>query len=1251
MSSNVPWNNQFEGLYSGTALSQSEGSWNRPAVNTPQTNPASWPQLGSAPAEPEQPPQSMSQTPMQNLSSQDDTSTWNAGPQNSATTNSETDSNGTNVWGRMPDNNNKNGASATGWGVPSNSWGQHQSTVDDGTAVWGKSSASQQPQGNWGGQVMQGNESSSSGWGVSEPTPPPPPTNSHGQEVSPPLSNSQQTPLPNSSQSNSSNQPVSWAKAASAGLPTNNNGNEASTTEKEPEIPEPPSTPVPPPTTEPDPVQKLVNSHEGWGKKPIQQGTSWNVSDVGIGRSSNQVSNGTEAWGKPTGGQMPPAGGWTDAAPAQKPAAGGWGGNYNQPTAQSQSWGTPSQKQPPRPFMSNNPSSTPAWGDPPSQQSSVNNGRWGDMPSQAPVAQAGGWGAPPVPQHPPGGAGWGGMQPTGDSNPNPGWGTAPPSRAGQSGSSWSSNMVPQSPMNDQAPWGTANQARRHSTVDDGTAAWGDPGTYSKVNMWDKRGKGGNEGVAGQMPNPNPSAEAKGWGVPTQPNQPTNRPPSPKSWGELSQSSRPVADNGTSGWGSKSVQGEKWDKSGNGLSGNWNQPKPSAAGWGQSNDQQWSQSDSGSGWGQPIGKNDNMLKSNMDFGPRGMIQPQPNINQQSMPRNQMPNVLPPQLQNQFNQIRHAVMNGVIPPHVLNPQLMTPQHMHTLLQLVNKAAEYQRLQMQMNLTMQNKNIAPIVRQQQIEQYNRVIRQVQQQIEAQRAAIMQNVLQKAPNIGKSNGPVGGMDLGMRSGGQSMMSPLNNMGSLAQGLPSSMPTPTPNLSSPTMREPQSRLLNSWKQPNQFGGIGDNLQPPNPSVFNNVGPGGDAMYNGVGFRHPQEDGPGVNLGPMKAAAIVQSASQSAPGSAAADPNLALADIGPPEFTPGVPWKGLQHIDPETDPDITPGSVAMAKAMSLNTVKDADQVLKRERNAHSESSTGAQTTSADDTTINAISTDTNTPTDSGPPSAWSSSSNNTAIPSTVSNMPSSLPQDLWRTPPSSTANQRSAFRSGKEQIPQGWDQPPANSPWDQSQSSRSQQGASWSSPNPDNRGSWIVLTNFNNQVDVGSVRQLCMQQGAMISFQPHYPMEGMALVRYSSPDDAANAKKALNMCMAGSTMLVATVATDQEVNNFVTATAGGSWGSSSSGGSNRFMSSGAGSTGGFMSHPSQRPNMGGMPNMNRMTSSGATGQQWSNASSSNVPVGTSWANNGSPNVAWSGATGEDMSRIMSPIYNLLPENLLGGETM
>lgn len=51
-----------------------------------------------------------------------------------------------------------------------------------------------------------------------------------------------------------------------------------------------------------------------------------------------------------------------------------------------------------------------------------------------------------------------------------------------------------------------------------------------------------------------------------------------------------------------------------------------------------------------------------------------------------------------------------------------------------------------------------------------------------------------------------------------------------------------------------------------------------------------------------------------------------------LADIGPPEFIPGKKWAGFRPIDPESDPDITPGSVAIAKTMSVNTVKDVDQV-------------------------------------------------------------------------------------------------------------------------------------------------------------------------------------------------------------------------------------------------------------------------------------------------------------------------------
>lgn len=62
------------------------------------------------------------------------------------------------------------------------------------------------------------------------------------------------------------------------------------------------------------------------------------------------------------------------------------------------------------------------------------------------------------------------------------------------------------------------------------------------------------------------------------------------------------------------------------------------------------------------------------------------------------------------------------------------------------------------------------------------------------------------------------------------------------------------------------------------------------------------------------------------------------NPSLAMAqdangsNLNIPEFIPGVQWKGFRPIDPEIDPDITPGSVAIAKTMSVNTVKDVDQV-------------------------------------------------------------------------------------------------------------------------------------------------------------------------------------------------------------------------------------------------------------------------------------------------------------------------------
>jgi len=44
------------------------------------------------------------------------------------------------------------------------------------------------------------------------------------------------------------------------------------------------------------------------------------------------------------------------------------------------------------------------------------------------------------------------------------------------------------------------------------------------------------------------------------------------------------------------------------------------------------------------------------------------------------------------------------------------------------------------------------------------------------------------------------------------------------------------------------------------------------------------------------------------------------------------EFHPGVPWKGLQNIDPENDPDVTPGSVPTGPTINT-TIQDVNRYL------------------------------------------------------------------------------------------------------------------------------------------------------------------------------------------------------------------------------------------------------------------------------------------------------------------------------
>lgn len=85
--------------------------------------------------------------------------------------------------------------------------------------------------------------------------------------------------------------------------------------------------------------------------------------------------------------------------------------------------------------------------------------------------------------------------------------------------------------------------------------------------------------------------------------------------------------------------------------------------------------------------------------------------------------------------------------------------------------------------------------------------------------------------------------------------------------------------------------------------------------------------------------------------------------------------------------------------------------------------------------------------------------------------------------------------------------------------------------------------------------------------------------------------------------------------------------------------------------------PQQAGQMPGhQPEPGSLTTSAGGPPLWSNATPNNVPMAGGWQQGVGAmppaNPAWSGGGPEDMSRgIMSPMHSLLPENLLGGESM
>ncbi|KAG9338823.1 hypothetical protein JZ751_025260 [Albula glossodonta] len=244
----------------------------------------------------------------------------------------------------------------------------------------------------------------------------------------------------------------------------------------------------------------------------------------------------------------------------------------------------------------------------------------------------------------------------------------------------------------------------------------------------------------------------------------------------------------------------------------------------------------------------------------------------------------------------------------------------------------------------------------------------------------------------------------------------------------------------------------------------------------------------------------------------------------------PPEFQPGVPWKGIQSADPESDPYMTPGSVLGSSGTS--SLNDTEHQLLRDNTESNPSlntllpSPGAWPYSASDSPLtNAHNSAKYTeykpswpPDPIGHNKPWKTNRNSSQMP---------------RPPPGLTHQKQpslSSWGGGGPRLSRGW-----------GGSSASQE----TRYGPDKGDeSWI---------DGSTLRTICLQHGPLLTF--HLGLtQGSALIRYSSRQEAAKAQSALHMCVLGNTTILAEFVSEEEVARYFAHSQAGGSGSGSGGG-------------------------------------------------------------------------------------------------
>ncbi|KAM9462007.1 trinucleotide repeat-containing gene 6B protein isoform 2-T2 [Clarias gariepinus] len=253
----------------------------------------------------------------------------------------------------------------------------------------------------------------------------------------------------------------------------------------------------------------------------------------------------------------------------------------------------------------------------------------------------------------------------------------------------------------------------------------------------------------------------------------------------------------------------------------------------------------------------------------------------------------------------------------------------------------------------------------------------------------------------------------------------------------------------------------------------------------------------------------------------------------------PPEFQPGVPWKGIQSVDPESDPYMTPGSMLSSSAVS--SLSDTEHQLLRDNTESNPSlntllpSPGAWPYSASDSPLNNAHNSAKY-TEYKP--SWPPEPIGHNKPWKTNRNPSQLPR-----PPPGLTNQKqssvSPWAGGAPRLGRGWGGSGG------SQESRYGSGSAWSDGGASRGSCWLLLSNLTPQIDGSTLRTICMQHGPLLTF--HLGLtQGSALIRYSTRQEAAKAQSALHMCVLGNTTILAEFVSEDEVARYFAHSQGGS---------------------------------------------------------------------------------------------------------